>query len=193
MRTALIEALIASSAWQRALDAVAEVIRRHPTESGRWRGVLSRIAKSGASHEAQVAAAGDDDYALAYVKGVVALEADRLGRAETLLLRSRALDAGFVPARAALGQLYLRTYRHAEAIEVAVRDDPEVADRASLERVLGRAHERLDETESAELHLKAAIQLDPEDVDSMYVLAKLYHRTKPLPPLPGREHSGRRG
>jgi tetratricopeptide (TPR) repeat protein len=178
VRGALIESLIASSASQRALEAVAGAIRLHPAESSRWQGVLSRIAKSEASLDAQLAAAPDDDYAITYVKGAVVLEAGRLAEAETLLRRSHTLDAGFVPARAALGQLYLHAHQYAEAIEVAGREDPDLAEHAALERVLGRAYERLDESDPAELHLKAAIQLDPEDVDSMHLLAMLYHRTQ---------------
>lgn len=177
VRASLISALLASSAWHRALDAVADAIRLHPAESRRWEGVLSRIAKSGASLDDQITAAPGDDYALAYVKGIVALQSDRPAKAETLLQKSHALDAPFVPARAALGRLYLQAYRHAEAIEVARRDDPDVAEHAALERVLGRAYEQLDDAEPAELHLKAAIEIDPEDVDSMHLLATLYHRT----------------
>lgn len=194
VRAALIDALIQRSAWDRALGAVADAIRRDSAAAERFSPILSRIADgtggdaratldAGATSDPGAAAAliepaDDDDHATAYSKGVIARRLGRLPEAERLLERSRSLDAGFVPARALLGDLYLERFRYDEAIEAARREDPDVPAHAALERILGRAHEKLDDADAAELHLKAAIQLDPTDVESMYLLAEVYHRTQ---------------
>jgi predicted Zn-dependent protease len=113
--------------------------------------------------------------------GVLASEAGRLEQAEEYLRLSHTSDAAFVPARVALAGLYFRLYRYDEALEVADRARPDTPEDAALELLLGEIYERLDNSTSAEVHFKAAAQLDRSDAKPALALAKLFRRSnRPL-------------
>ena len=130
--------------------------------------VLSALLQTGAD---QVGVAQ------AYLIGQLALSAERFGPAEVWLTRCVERWPAFVPARALLGLVLVKTYRFDDAVRVAARAEESSAQDARLEVVLARAYEGLDDFKKAEQHYQAAIQMNPADSSAMFTLAQLYHRT----------------
>ncbi len=178
VRAELVEVLFALSAWSEALQVSAEALHRHPDDPG---GLETKIASLGSNGDARASLLEkstdpDESYVSSYLRGVLATRAGRLDQAERLLRGSIAKREEFLPARAALARVYLRRHRYREALQAAGREEEDVAEDARLERVLGDIHERLDELDEAELHFRAAIQLDRADTESMLALAGLHTR-----------------
>lgn len=112
----------------------------------------------------------------AYLRALVADAGGNGGAALAWLQRSHERAPKFVPTRAALARKYLDGLRYDDVLRVAARMDEAAPQDASLERLLGLAYERLDDLPRAEVHLRAATQLDRGDIESMYELAKVYRR-----------------
>ncbi|MFQ5591936.1 MAG: tetratricopeptide repeat protein, partial [Phycisphaerae bacterium] len=178
VRTQLVEVLFTSSAWRDALLLCADAVREHPQDLA---GYEMKITALAASEDAVTAllshpAESGESHISCYFRGVLAAAAGRLEQAEQLLRASLARRATFLPARAALAGVYLRLHRYDDALSAAGREKDDLAEDARLERVLGQVYERLDDLEQAELHFRAAIQLDRADTESMFELASLHHR-----------------
>jgi tetratricopeptide (TPR) repeat protein len=176
-RMRLAALLVAAGKWHEVVDVCGDGILREPHRAEEYEAVIRGL---GGHAEAVSALAGgtsgDSSAVHLYLKGVLAGSLGRKEQAESLLRESRTRDPELVPARVALGQLYLGQFRYAEAVAVAARKDPSVPQEARLERILGTAHERLDDFESAVPHFRAAVQLDPSDMASMMALARIYRR-----------------
>lgn len=167
--------------WADALAAAADAVRALPEDAHQWSDLLAesaRDAEAAAAWRSTTPAEGDD--ATAFLLGVVALEEGALERAEQLLSRAGSGEQALLPARVALGRLYLRTWRWDDALKIAARPDPEAPQSVALERIAGEAYRGLDDFEKAELHLKAAVQLDRNDVQARFVLAQIYRQTNSL-------------
>lgn len=119
----------------------------------------------------------DRDYALGYLYARVAAVVDRADASLAWLERSHELSRKFIPTRVALTRAYMEQFRYDEAIAVAQRAAVATPEDAQLEQLLGLVYERLDDLPNAEVHLRAATQLDRSDVTSMYALARAYRRS----------------
>ncbi|MBI4718887.1 MAG: tetratricopeptide repeat protein [Planctomycetes bacterium] len=182
VRLRLVDLAVRSAAWADALRLCAEGLAQQPNRATAFEDKIVAMRTEGSAVEALVDAgreadAGPAPAAALYLRGILALAAARFDRAETLLGECLAIDAAFTPARVALAEVNLRTYRYDQALAVAARRDPEVAEDHRLEAVLGQIHERLDDLAEAEVHFKAAIQLDRADTRAMFALARLYERS----------------
>jgi len=135
-------------------------------------GAVSRGVDVGDPADPALAQVG---YAEAFLRARVA---EASGRPEALawLERSYALEPKLIATRAALAKVYLDRFRYDDALRVAARTDEAVPQDAALERLLGLVHERLDDLARAEVHFRAATQLDRADASSMFELAKVYRR-----------------
>ncbi len=175
MRGRLVDALVATGSWGKALDNAALAVQNEPERAAKWLDRLASAAPDPALVEAALAPAGDGATAAAlYVRGAVALRADRPDAARGLFDRSLAANADFIPTRAALARLHRLAYRYDEALAVAARRNPDDAEDARLELELGMVNELLDQTEQAELHFRAAVQLDRELSEARFMLGKTY-------------------
>ena len=180
VRLRLIEVLSSEGAWSEMLQACAEGIRRRPDRAGDIEARVLALAAdpSAAKKSNDLLQPGEkDDFALLYLRGLLATASGQADRAEALLRRAVDADARFVPARMALAEIYLKSDRYDEALTVAARADADRPEDARLERVLGQVYDRLDDIENAELHHRAATQLDRADTESMLALAQLYRRS----------------
>jgi predicted Zn-dependent protease len=178
VRAKLVEVLSTLSAWPEALEISADRLLRHPDDPGQ---VESKIRALASNEDATARLLGQgvdpgESFASLYLRGVLAAAAGRLEKAERLLSAALSKRDRFLPARAALARVYLRLYRYDDALRTAGRAEEDVAQDARLERVLGEVYERLDELDEAELHFRAAVQLDRADTDAMLALARLHHR-----------------
>lgn len=180
VRTRLIDLLITRSAWTETLAVCSDGIKRQPAQTARFEAKIVQLAADERALTELVASSpvrDDADHASVYLQGVLARAAGRLERAEMLLRRSHREAPTFVPARVALARMYLEAYRYDEALKVAQRTDADVPEDARLEKVLGEIYERLDKLDQAELHFKAAMQLDRSDAEVMLALAKVLQRS----------------
>ena len=90
-----------------------------------------------------------------------------LARVETELARSVAMDETFAPARLALGKVFMRTNRYAEAareLERVITADPKVAEAYYQ---LGRAYMRLGRKDEAQAHLDTFKRLSEEQKEQL--------------------------
>jgi tetratricopeptide (TPR) repeat protein len=180
VRMRLVDLLIAQSAWDELLACCEDGIRRQPARAPHFE---ARIAELATNERAVKQLLGpkavnkDAGHISTYLRGILAKEAGQIKQAETFLRQSCTADRAFVPARAALAGIYLDAYRYDEALAAAARADQDVPEDARLEYMLGQIYERLDDLEQAELHLKAAIQLDRTDAEAMLALAKVLRRS----------------
>jgi len=178
VRARLIDIDIARSAWDDVLAVCAEGIERHPEQEEEFSARIAGLAtREEAVKHLLEDAAQEEPAATSYLRGVLAVATGETGAAERFLKVSRARQPDSVPARELLARVYLRLYRYDEAIQVADRRKEETPDDARLEVVLGDVFERLDDVDRAELHYKAAIQLDRENSEAMFALAQLYGRS----------------
>ncbi len=116
------------------------------------------------------------DHAEAFLRAQVAEASGRPEAALAWLERSYAHQPKLIATRAALAKCYLDRFRYDDARRVVARTDEAVPQDAALERLLGLVYERLDDLARAEVHLRAATQLDRADAASMFELAKVYRR-----------------
>lgn len=179
-RGTLVDLLISEDQLAAALDACAAALppdaQSIPACGDR---ILDRAAKSKgtvAIGPPDASDAGRVGFAGAYLRGRLALAAGNSDTALAWLQLSLKANEHFTPTRAALAQAYIDAYRYDDALRVAARTDEAVPQSAQLERLLGIAYERLDDLPRAEVHLRAATQLDRNDVDTMYLLARVYRR-----------------
>jgi len=166
--------------WDALLRASASAIRQEPARSAavvrRWviaaedAGASDRLLREGA-------AGSPPDFATAYLLAALANARRDPAKAKEYLQRSLAESGAFAPARVLLGRLHMQSYDYAAALAVAGRTDRDVPEHSELERLLGDLHERLDDVDQAELHYKAAIQLERTATDAMLALAELYARS----------------
>ncbi len=181
VRALLADIHIGESAWDDALRVCAEGLGLEQ-DTDRTAELTAKIRALGMNGEAVSRLvrppADAEPPAASYLRGVLAMSAGRLEEAENLFRRACEDRPGFVAGRVSLARLYLRTYRYDEALRIAGRGDPAVPEHALLELVLGELHERLDDIEKAELHFKAAARLNRADVEAMFLLAKLYARSR---------------
>lgn len=177
-RVLLIDICIQDAAWREVLRLSATGIERNPERTASLAAKIEGLARNEAACRGLLKPpAAEESPAALYLQGILASSAGRTEEALHLLRLSSPADAAFDPARVALARLYHRLYRYDEALEVAGRAQEDVPESAALEVVLGEVYERLDDLQSAELHFKAALQLDRLNTASTLALAKLYRRT----------------
>jgi len=180
VRQKCIGALLVQSKWVAAAQLCAGGIRQEPKRAGDYGSVVAALAKNEQAVESVMASAagasGDGVYL--YFCGRVAAGTGRTEEARKLLGNALTIDGTFVPARIALAELLVRACDYDQALRIAGRAEPDTPDDAGLERVLGMAYDRLDNIEKAELHYRAATQLNRADTGSMFALANLYRRTR---------------
>ena len=182
VRAALLDAFAAESAWKDVLRLSAEGLRIAPEAGDAIEERLQTMTTNEAFVAAVLNAVDDDpgDAFTAYLRGKVALAANRRQLAEELLRTSAAAQSAPALARTALAELLIGDYRYDEALNLlSPKDDPTAAD-AQRERVLGLIHDRLDNLEEAERHYRTAVQHDRSDVATMLALAEMYLRTDRL-------------
>ena len=165
--------------WVDVLQTIAAGLRIDPTTEGRLGKALDAIAADprAVTNLLESPLASPTDPLEAYIRGDLAKRAGRPDQAERWLKEALRRDSGFILARVSLAILYTRSYRYEDAIDVVARSDAEVAEDARLEQMLGKLYERLDEPDKAELHFRAAVQLNRSDVASMFALADVYRRS----------------
>ncbi len=179
VRVRLVDLLITESKWTEALQVCAEGLAEQPDRAAAFAAKVAELASNeeGILEIFGALPAQCETPLTAYLRGLVAVEAGDLERAEPLLRECHDAQPSFTPARLELARLYLRTYRYADALSVAARADEGVADDAGLEAALGRVYERLDDLAQAGLHFKAALQLNRADPDTMFALAEVHRRS----------------
>lgn len=193
VRLRLVDVLSSQGAWSELINVCADGIRRQPDRAADFEArILALTADEGAAGRLNdLEVSQGDDFAVLYLRGLVAtrrLEDVKFAttlkgvvaesdRAELLLRRAVDANATFVPARAALAQIYFKKYRYDDALKAAARSDADRPEDARLERLLARVYDRLDDLEEAEQHYRAATQLDRTDTESMLALAQLFRRS----------------
>ncbi|MGB2984468.1 MAG: tetratricopeptide repeat protein [Phycisphaerae bacterium] len=178
IRARLVDVHITRSAWGDALRVCAEGIERHPERPDQFEGKIAALASNKVACRALLTFPSREESAVAlYLRGKLAVAADQEEKAERFLRKSYSQQADFVPARVTLARVYLRLLRYDEAIQVAARAHGDAPEDARLELVLGEVYERLDDVMNAELHFKAAIQLNRSDPAPMFALARLYKQS----------------
>jgi tetratricopeptide (TPR) repeat protein len=180
VRMRLVDLLITQSAWDELLACCEDGIKRQPARAPHFEARIAELATNERAVEQLLgpkAVSKDAGHLSTYLRGILAKEAGRIQQAETFLRQSCTADHAFVPARAALAEIYLDAYRYDEALATAARPNQDVPEDARLEYLLGQIYERLDDLEQAGLHFKAAIQLDRNDAEVMLALAKVLRRS----------------
>jgi len=193
VRLRLVDVLSSQGEWTELLNACADGVRRQPDRAADFEArILALATDEGAARKLNdLEVTEGDDFALLYLRGVLAtgrLEVVKSAttlkgvvaesdRAELLFRRAVDANASFVPARAALAEIYFQGYRYDDALKAAARADADRPEDARLERLLGRVFDRLDDVERAEQHYRAATQLDRTDTESMLALAQLFRRS----------------
>jgi tetratricopeptide (TPR) repeat protein len=178
IRQTQLDILVKSRRWKDALKLTAEKLQADPSSERDVQGILEAVRAAPEALNDILASAGEastDKWRL-YLIGAMAADAGRNQEAEKLLRDALALDAGLTPARAALAELQIRRCDYAAALQAAARADDDEPEDARLERTLARAYDRLDELDRAEVHYRAALQIDRADVRSMLSLADVYRR-----------------
>lgn len=179
LRLRLVEALWRDQRWNDALAAAGEGLTRHPDRFPEFEDRLAGLGENSTALEALLHSAPTGGTPQSdYLRGKLARDAGRWELAERFLTASISADPGFAPAREMLARMYLKTLDYEEALAVANRRDPEVAEDPRLEMVLGEIHERLDDADLAEFHYGAAIQLDRRSTQAMLRLADIYARSE---------------
>ncbi len=180
IRQTQLDLLVRTKHWNEAIRLSADKLRSEPQREQEVESILDAVRATPDAVNGIISSCASDssDKFYLYLVGRVAVDAQRFDDAERVLRQSLALDAKFVPARAALAELLVRKCDLESAKEFASRLDPDVPEDARLERALGQIYDRLDDVDKAELYYRAAIQLNRADVNSMYALANVYHRSK---------------
>ncbi len=179
VRLRLADVLASQGAWTELLNVCADGVRREPERAADFEArILAIAADENAARKLNDLDLGQgEDFALLYLRGLLATGAGSHDRAEAFFRRAVDVDATFVPARIALARIYIRQYRYDEALKAAARTDADRPEDPRLERLLGRVYDRLDDEVKAEQHYRAATQLDRSDTESMLALAQLFRRT----------------
>ncbi len=177
IRTKLMDLLIAESQWLAALQVAADGVEQPSPEPSAFESKIVALASHPQAVEELLARDTSPGFGATYLRGVLAQAVGRNELAEQLFRAAHDANRDFVSAQAALGRLYLTQYKYEDALRVVARKDGAVARDARLEMILGRIHQRLDEANTAELHLKAALQLDRTNLEAMYALGELYRRS----------------
>ena len=175
IRRRLIDLSIEQHAWTQAVEAAAKGIELDVDSVELFRApILSLSDQSEAVRAIAHVDRPSDSTAVRYLRGLLAMGSGDLDRAEPMLLKAYEQDPQFLPARVAIAQVYLRSYRYEDARAIVARRDEAVPEDAVLEWLLGHVHDRLDHFEDAERHWRAAIQLNRKDLRPQMDLARLY-------------------
>lgn len=180
IRQTQLDILVRTKRWNDALRLTAEKLKADPAGENEVQAILEAVRGTPGAVAEILATSSErstDPWHL-YLLGALAVDAHRYEEAEALLRRSLAGNVRLIPARAALGELLVRKCDYDAARRVVAREKEDEPQDARLERVLGRLYERQDELERAEVHYRAALQIDRADVRSMYALADIYRRLK---------------
>ena len=99
------------------------------------------------------------------------MEMDDPAQAETVYLKAIAEHPDFIPSYVNLADVYRTTSRDQEGQDLLVQALTIDSLDADVHHALGLVHVRLGQTDSAMIHLKQAVELDPEAVRYAYVYA----------------------
>ncbi len=180
VRRRLIDSLVRQANWDEGLRLCEEGMQRDSRLESACENMIATIARDGDAVASVISAAKNElsRSVYLYICGRIALAAGRMDDARALFENALKVDAKCAPARISLAELLLRSCDYDAAFVIAKRSDSDTPEDARLERVLGRLFDRLDDTEQAELHYRAATQLDRTDSESMFDLANVYRRTR---------------
>ncbi len=117
------------------------------------------------------------DFAYGFVLGTLAGAVPAVAEAERAYRSVVATKPEFVPAHLALGELYLDRFKWNQALEIAQTVARAGNKRHTVERLLARAYDGLDQVDQAVEHYKAALRLYSRDTTTLWLLAQLYERT----------------
>ncbi|UCE60392.1 MAG: tetratricopeptide repeat protein [Phycisphaerales bacterium] len=177
VRAKLVDVLLALSAYSDAISVAADWITRSPERSEQIETLITSLAGNPEATAGLLdQPAIDQGYAVDYLRGVLAYSAKRMNLAERLLRASLSKNEDFVLTRVALARVYMHQYRYSDALEVTKLDEEGVAREGRLERLRGDVEERLDNLDAAEVHYRAAIQLNRADTETMFALAGIHIR-----------------
>lgn len=177
VRIALFDLLVTQKAWEDALHVAAAGLMQNPSIATQFESSIRQLGTNEAAITGLLEQRPPNESAeSSYLRGIIAWEAGRLDLAEELLTIAHQRNPAKVSPRAALAWVYLRSYRYDDVLRVAARTNKTVPDDSRLELLLGTTHNRLDNHDLAELHYKAAIQLDRTNTEAMLALAKVYRK-----------------
>ncbi|UCF35171.1 MAG: tetratricopeptide repeat protein [Phycisphaerales bacterium] len=178
-RAKLLDLLIDQALWEEAVDVAAAAIVRRPAIG---REIIRRFSPLAEDQQATEELLSSHEkpttYEVAYLTGAIALTSRRYEEAERRLSRCLELEPGYLPARAALGRACVALYHYDDALRVAARADKDEVEDAELETIQGLANQMLGDSESAELHFRAAIDRDRMATEARFQLANLYLLTR---------------
>lgn len=181
VRERLVDVLIKQLAWVEAIRVCSEGYSHNAERVVDFESKIAVIAQNASALQTILDQPGEkNNHITDYLRGVLAEKADRIEEAETLFNRCYEKAPNFIPVRYALGHVYLKTYRYQDALRVIHRKVEDEPEDARLELLLGKVYERLDELELAQLHLRAANQLDRTHLDAMYTLANVYYASNKI-------------
>lgn len=171
--------LMSEGQWSQVVDAAADGLAAGGAPET-YEGVAAELGANREAVEALLDRGSDEpgqSSTRLYLLARVAEAADRPALFVPLLERAVEGQPDFVPARTALAAHYLDSLQYERAIETATQGKDRVPDVAELALVAGRAYERLDDVQQAELHLRAVTQLDRNHTEAMFELAQVYRRS----------------
>ena len=175
VRARLVELLLADRQWAEALRVAADGLELDPRQASALESRFEKfVSQADAAPQIISIAGGSPSWAMLYLAGLVAVQAGHSEAAVPLLRGSLEKNADFAPARAALAQAYLDSFQYDDALATAGRRDPDAPESAELELIVGEVYDRLDQVDKADLHFRAAMQLDRSDPRPLLALAGLY-------------------
>lgn len=181
VRERLVDVYIKQHAWVEAIRVCSDGYRHNADKVVDFEIKIAAIAQNESALQAILDQPDDqNNHITDYLRGMLADKAGRMEEAETLFNRCYEKAPDFIPVRYALGLVYLKTYRYEDALRVVNRKVEDEPEDARLELMLGKVYERLDELKLAQLHLRAANQLDRTHLDAMYSLANVYYVSRKI-------------
>lgn len=178
---AAVEVFLAAKAWDAAVEAMADTVRRHPeaaTDIVEWiQNHAAAYKESGLTALTSTDprdAPRPQDFATAFVLGNVALAFDQDEAGRIWLERSLDDRPAFISARVSLAQIYLDRWKWEKAIEIATPDQFQLDRDTRLEVIAGKACLGLDDPQNAIGHFESAVRLHRGNIEAMLALAELY-------------------
>lgn len=176
VRDRLISALLTARRYEESVELCSAAAERDSSLLGLLSGAFESLDAAGV--EGVLATRPKLRSAEAsYFRAVAALTGGRPAAARAELAEHPGFVEAHAAARRVIGRAALSEYRWTEAREAAKRRNPDVAEDGGLERISAEAALGLDDLAAAELHFKAALQLDRRDEQALLGLARIYART----------------
>jgi len=141
-----------------------------------WPGLL-------AVYDLEIASAEDPKQKAAKLFKAAEVQEERLQQQEDAILRYNQclqLQPGYLPAQKALIRLYERQGRYADLVAMYEQDLPQIADReqviSTLNKIAAIYEDRLQDLDHAVETIRRVLELVPDHLPTLRVLARLYER-----------------